>query len=151
MPSKSKKQHNLMAAVANNPKFAKKVGIPQSVGEDYVEADKGRKFRSGGMAHCGTKRMNVGGKVGMHKMPDGTMMKDSEHKMAMGGMAMGAGKGYKDGGLTMVEKDGKKVPFYAADGEGKMAMGGPVMGYKKGGKIRGAGMAKKGVRPCKMR
>jgi hypothetical protein len=57
MPSKSKKQHNLMAAVANNPKFAKKVGIPQSVGEDYVEADKGRKFRSGGMAGCGTKRM----------------------------------------------------------------------------------------------
>jgi hypothetical protein len=98
MPSKSKKQHNLMAAVANNPKFAKKVGIPQSVGEDYVEADKGRKFRSGGMAGCGTKRMNMGGKVGMHKMPDGTMMKDSEHKMAMGGMAMGAGKGYKKGG-----------------------------------------------------
>ena len=93
MPSKSKKQHNLMAAVANNPKFAKKVGIPQSVGEDYVEADKGRKFRSGGMAGCGTKRMNMGGKVGMHKMPDGTMMKDSEHKMAMG-----AGKGYKRGG-----------------------------------------------------
>ena len=98
MPSKSKKQHNLMAAVANNPKFAKKVGIPQSVGEDYVEADKGRKFRSGGMAHCGTKRMKVGGKVGMHKMPDGTMMKDSEHKMAIGGMAMGAGRGYKVGG-----------------------------------------------------
>jgi hypothetical protein len=98
MPSKSKKQHNLMAAVANNPKFAKKVGIPQSVGEDYVEADKGRKFRSGGMAGCGTKRMKVGGKVGMHKMPDGTMMKDSEHKMAIGGMAMGAGRGYKVGG-----------------------------------------------------
>jgi hypothetical protein len=93
MPSKSKKQHNLMAAVANNPKFAKKVGIPQSVGEDYVEADKGRKFRSGGMAGCGTKRMNVGGKVGMHKMPDGTMMKDSEHKMAMGGMAMACRQG----------------------------------------------------------
>jgi hypothetical protein len=36
--------------------------------------------------------------IGMHKMPDGTMMKDSEHKMAMGGMAMGAGKGYKKGG-----------------------------------------------------
>tara|TARA_R110002126_G_scaffold207560_1_gene354552 strand:- start:62 stop:376 length:315 start_codon:yes stop_codon:yes gene_type:complete len=30
----------------------------------------------------------------------------------------------KDGGLAMVEKDGKKVPFYAADGEGKMAKGG---------------------------
>ena len=73
MPSKSKKQHNLMAAVASNPKFAKKVGIPQSVGEDYVEADKGRKFRSGGMAGCGTKRMSKGG------------------------MAM-ANKGYKKGG-----------------------------------------------------
>ena len=36
MPSKSKKQHNLMAAVANNPQFAKKVGIPQSVGKEYV-------------------------------------------------------------------------------------------------------------------
>ena len=98
MPSKSKKQHNLMAAVANNPKFAKKVGIPQSVGKDYVEADKGRKFRSGGMAGCGTKRMKAGGPTGMHKMPDGTMMKDSEHKMAIGGMAMGAGRGYKVGG-----------------------------------------------------
>jgi hypothetical protein len=144
MPSKSKKQHNLMAAVANNPKFAKKVGIPQSVGKDYVEADKGRKFRSGGMAGCGTKRMKVGGKVGMHKMPDGTMMKDSEHKMAMGGMAMGAGKGYKAGGLTMVEKDGEKVPFYAADGKGKMNMGGKVMGYKKGGVTRGDGACMKG-------
>jgi hypothetical protein len=142
MPSKSKKQHNLMAAVANNPKFAKKVGIPQSVGEDYVEADKGRKFRSGGMAGCGTKRMKVGGKVGMHKMPDGTMMKDSEHKMAMGGMAT-------NGGLTMVEKDGEKVPFYAADGKGKMNMGGKVMGYKKGGKIDGC--AKRGRTNCKMR
>ena len=73
MPSKSKKQHNLMAAVANNPEFAKRVGIPQSVGRDYVESDIGRKFRSGGMAGCGTKRMNKGG------------------------MAM-ANKGYKKGG-----------------------------------------------------
>jgi hypothetical protein len=37
-----------MAAVANNPKFAKKVGIPQSVGEDYIKADEGRKFNRGG-------------------------------------------------------------------------------------------------------
>ena len=119
MPSKSKKQHNLMAAVANNPKFAKKVGIPQSVGEDYVEADKGRKFRSGGMACCGTKKMKVGGKVGMHKMPDGTMMKDSEHKMAKGGMAMSAGKGYKAGGMM-------------------------PKGYKAGGVTRGDGACMKG-------
>lgn len=49
MPSQSKKQHNFMAAVAKNPKFAKKVGVKSSVGEDFIKADKGRKFRSGGM------------------------------------------------------------------------------------------------------
>ena len=51
------------------------------------------------MSSCGTKRMNKGGPTGMHKMPDGTMMKNSEHKMAMGGMAM-ANKGYKAGGCV---------------------------------------------------
>ena len=50
MPSVSKKQHNLMAAVAHNPAFAKKVGIPQSVGKEFSQADKGRKFAGGGMA-----------------------------------------------------------------------------------------------------
>jgi hypothetical protein len=48
MPSTSKKQHNFMAAIAHNPSFAKKVGIPQSVGKDFNEADKGRKFGKGG-------------------------------------------------------------------------------------------------------
>jgi len=38
-----------------------------------------------------------------------------------------------DGGtLKMVEKDGKRVPFYAADGKGKMMGGGRVM-YGHGG------------------
>jgi hypothetical protein len=49
MPSTSKKQHNLMAAVAHNPQFAKKVGIPQSVGKDFNQADKGKKFAKGGV------------------------------------------------------------------------------------------------------
>jgi hypothetical protein len=48
MPSKSKKQHNLMEAVAHSPSFAKKVGIKQSVGKDFVAADKGKKFGVGG-------------------------------------------------------------------------------------------------------
>lgn len=39
MPSTSKKQQMFMAAVANNPKFAKKVGVPQSVGKDFHKAD----------------------------------------------------------------------------------------------------------------
>jgi hypothetical protein len=55
MPSVSKKQHNLMAAVAKNPAFAKKVGIKQSVGEDFLAADKGKKFKGGGMAKSDMK------------------------------------------------------------------------------------------------
>ena len=40
MPSKSPAQHRLMEAVAHNPAFAKKVGIPQSVGREFANADK---------------------------------------------------------------------------------------------------------------
>ena len=48
MPSSSKKQHNFMEAIAHNPGFAKKVGIPQSVGKDFSNADKGKSFSKGG-------------------------------------------------------------------------------------------------------
>lgn len=49
MPSKSLSQHRLMQAVAHSPKFAKKVGVPQSVGKDFVAADKrAKKFSKGG-------------------------------------------------------------------------------------------------------
>lgn len=48
MPSSSKKQHNFMAAVAHSPSFAKKAGVPMSVGKDFTAADKGRKFAKGG-------------------------------------------------------------------------------------------------------
>ena len=48
MPSVSKKQHNLMAAVAKSPAVAKKTKIPQSVGQEFLEADKGKKFGTGG-------------------------------------------------------------------------------------------------------
>ena len=48
MPSKSAAQHQLMEAVAHNPAFAKKVGIPQSVGKDFAAADKCKKFYKGG-------------------------------------------------------------------------------------------------------
>jgi len=48
MPSTSKKQHNFMAAVAKNPAFAKKVGVPRAVGEEFLSADKGKRFGTGG-------------------------------------------------------------------------------------------------------
>lgn len=39
MPSTSHKQHNFMEAVAHSPGFAKKAGVPQSVGKDFAKAD----------------------------------------------------------------------------------------------------------------
>ncbi len=50
MPSVSKKQHNLMAMVAHDPAAAKRLGIKQSVGKEFVKADKGKTFKEGGMA-----------------------------------------------------------------------------------------------------
>jgi hypothetical protein len=48
MPSSSAKQHRFMEAVANNPAFAKKAGVPQSVGKEFSNADKGKTFKRGG-------------------------------------------------------------------------------------------------------
>jgi len=45
MPAKSKKQERFMQAVANNPKFAKKVGVPQSVGKEFTKV---KKYDKGG-------------------------------------------------------------------------------------------------------
>ena len=51
MPAKSAKQERFMQAVANNPKFAKQVGVPQSVGREFTKGDE--------MKH--TKKMAAGG------------------------------------------------------------------------------------------
>ena len=48
MPSTSKKQHNFMAMIAHNKDAAKKAGVKQSVGKDFMSADKGKKFAKGG-------------------------------------------------------------------------------------------------------
>lgn len=150
MPSASKKQHNFMAAVANNPKFAKKVGITKSVGEDFMEADKGKKFRTGGSTNPAKGKFNrPRSNHGMMQLPNvslerfkgkktgGTLTKNEKvndmKKMNPGMMAMMAKRKssmadkdmpMKKGGMPMVMKDGKKVPAFAADGKGKMAKGG---------------------------
>jgi hypothetical protein len=82
MPSVSKKQHNLMAAVANNPAFAKKVRIPRSVGEEFMKADKGKKFGGGGMA---LKSVDKDENPGLSKLPEG--VRNKMGYMKKGGMA----------------------------------------------------------------
>jgi len=87
MPSTSKKQHNFMEAIAHSPSFAKKVGVPQSVGQDFATADKGRKFSKGGsMAKSDMKE-----DMAMDKKQDVAMIKKAfkqhdaqEHKGGKG-------------------------------------------------------------------
>jgi hypothetical protein len=105
MPSTSKKQHNFMAAIAHNPAFAKKVGIPQSVGKEFNNADKGKKFRSGGMAKNDMKE-----DMAMDKMQDKAMIK----------------KAFKQHD-AQEHKGGKGTTIKLCSG-GKMAKGGKVRG-----------------------
>jgi hypothetical protein len=58
MPSTSKKQHNFMEAVAHNASFAKKAGVPQSVGQEFSKADKGMKFKGEGRSRADLQRVN---------------------------------------------------------------------------------------------
>jgi hypothetical protein len=63
VPSVSKKQHNFMAAVAKNPGFAKKVGVPAKVGQEFLTADKGKKFGSGGAMKKKMRKFVDGGET----------------------------------------------------------------------------------------
>lgn len=94
MPSVSKKQHNFMAAVANNPAFAKKAGVPQSVGKEFSNADKSRKFKEGG--DMATK-MNPAFKAMIEKKkagakPAGKMVEPKGKPFAKGGGIESKGK-----------------------------------------------------------
>ena len=111
MPSKSKAQHNLMAMVAHDPKAAKRLGIPQSVGRDYVEADKGRKFGSGGTMKESKAMMKKEVAFMKKKGAPKSMIKHEKAEMAdKAGRAMkrrtadtmgrAMVKGYKEGGMV---------------------------------------------------
>jgi len=99
MPSSSKAQHRFMEAIAHNPGFAKKVGIPQSVGKDFSNADKGKSFSKGG--DMATK-MNPGfmamiaKKKGMQEGSKADMASDKKQMMGMkrGGMTKMATGGF---------------------------------------------------------
>jgi hypothetical protein len=95
MPSTSKKQHNFMAAVANNPAFAKKAGVPQSVGQEFTKADKGKTFKEGGRMAT-TKMGKPTMKPGMSTAKDGMKKPTPMANTAMGGM----------GGMGMMKKGG---------------------------------------------
>jgi hypothetical protein len=104
MPSTSKKQHNFMEAVAHNPSFAKKAGVPQSVGKDFSNADKGKTFKRGGdMAKANPFMEMIAKKKEMAAKKDKKPMK----KMASGGLA--AGHKSADGIATKGKTKAKQV------------------------------------------
>jgi hypothetical protein len=108
VPSVSKKQHNLMAGVANNPAFAKKVGIPRSVGEEFMKADKGKTFKKGGMM----KHSDIAKDKPMMKKVAAEAVKGHEkrmHKMAKGGVTRADGcvtKGHTKGKMIAMKGGG---------------------------------------------
>ena len=155
MPSTSKKQHNFMAAVAKNPAFAKKVGVPRSVGEDFLKADKGRKFKEGGQMK-NTSRMNKleeMGRLNAEKAytPSGKKNLAAEKKRVIGSLNMKKGGEMKKESKAMAKKE---ISFMKKAGAPKsmikhekaeygMKSGGLAAGHKsadgiaKRGKTRG--------------
>ena len=129
MPSKSKAQHNFMAAVANNPSFAKKAGVPTSVGKDFSTADKGRKFSKGG----DMKSVDMEKNPGLAKLP--TDVRNKMGFMKKGGIAKADMKQDK----TMMQKAVNKH-------EGRLHKGQPMTKLAAGGAFRKSanGIATKG-------
>jgi len=119
-----------MAAVANNPAFAKKVGISKSVGEEFMKADKTKKFGSGGAL----KEVDSSDNPGLSKLP--TEVRNKMGYMKKGGMAK---KGMKEGGMADMAQD-KKMAKKAIGMHDKQMHGGKKTDLAK---LKKGGMAKK--------
>lgn len=138
MPSTSKKQHNFMAAVAKNPKFAKKAGVPQSVGQEFLDADKGKKFRRGGTTNpmrAGINKTKT--RAGMLQMPNASLKKF---------------RGFNEGGETMKHSDmSKDKPMMKAEAAKAVKSHEKRMhGMAAGGVTRADGCVSKGHTKGKM-
>jgi hypothetical protein len=146
MPSKSKAQHNLMAMVANNPAAAKRVGVPQSVGKEFMKADKGKRFGSGSRADAqaiNKPKTNQGKQEFFSKGGDTMASKMNAGFMAMMAKKKGApAKKMANGGITTAKMGAVKTAAPSRDGlatkgktKGTMVKmsGSKPLGMKKGG------------------
>ena len=146
MPSVSKKQHNFMAAVANNPSFAKKAGVPKSVGQEFMKADKGKRFGSGSRADAqaiNKPKTDQGKQEFFSKGGDTMASKMNPGFMAMMAKKKGApAKKMANGGITTAKmgavrtaapsKDGLAAKGKTKGAQVKMS-GSKPLGMKKGG------------------
>lgn len=110
-----------MAAVANNPKFAKKAGVPSSVGKEFLTADKGKTFKRGG--EMKESKMMVKKEIEFMKKK-GAPKSMVKHEMAEAkGMKKG---GYAKGGMSECKTVAKKEVKSHEKRMHKMAGGGKV-------------------------
>lgn len=136
MPSTSAKQHNFMEAVAHNPSFAKKAGVAQSVGKDFVAADKGKTFKKGG--EMKESKAMVGKEVAFMKKKGAPASMVKHEKAEMDSMCGGGmAKKYARGGG--IESRGKTKGTMI-----RMATGGSVSSASR----RADGIAQRGKTRC---
>ena len=135
-----------MAMVANNPAAAKRVGIPQSVGKEFMKADKGKRFGSGSRADIqaiNKPKTNQGKQEFFSKGGDTMASKMNAGFMAMMAKKKGApAKKMANGGITTAKMGAVKTAAPSRDGlaakgktkgtQAKMA-GSKPLGMKKGG------------------
>ena len=153
-----------MAAVANNPAFAKKVEVPKSVGQDFAAADKGFKFKGGVRSRADLQKINKpdtrqgkselfkkGGEMKDSKAMLGKEMAFMKKKGAPASMMkhekaeMMGMKKMASGGITTAKmgtvrtaapsRDGLAVKGKTKGTQVKMA-GSKPLGMKMGGKVR---------------
>ena len=161
MPAKSRKQQRFMAAVANNPKFAKKVGVPKNVGKKFMKM---KKYKSGGFPDLtgdgkvtqadilkgrGVKKLNEGGVTNMKKqgynarLDDSMGAKNGKKKQSMKsrrdeseGMEKSMGKRKFAGDKAMKFQAGGRMPVGMANPRagvmgGEMPMSAPDAGMPR--------------------
>jgi hypothetical protein len=118
MPAKSAKQEKFMQAVAHSPSFAKKVGVPQSVGREFTKAKGGIMKKASkvkalkdmmGRALAARAARGAMAAPAAPAAPMGMSMKKggSAKKMAGGGLA--SGHKSADGVASRGKTKGKKV------------------------------------------
>jgi hypothetical protein len=138
MPSTSKKQHNFMAAVAHSPEFAKKAGVPTSVGKDFLNADKGRKFKEGG--EMKESKAMVKKEIGFMKKA-GAPKSMVKHEMG----EMGMKKGGNTARMNRLEELGRVNAEKASTAKGKSNLTAEKKRIVGELKYAGGGMTKMGA------
>ena len=118
MPAKSAKQEKFMRAVAENPKFAKKVGVPQSVGREFTKSGGGEMKESKAMMKKEVAFMKKKGapkSMVKHEMKEAGMKYGGKvKKMAGGGLA--AGHKSADGVASKGKTKAKQVVMAGSKG-----------------------------------